>query len=118
MVSARTNARSARSAWWNSILTSLASPARLASARCFPGAVVVVLHRRRLHEVARRRQQRAADAAVEAETGAANGVDDHARGVGRVPHLELQLDVQGHVTKVASLEPDVGPLAVLQPGHV
>ena len=40
--------------------------------------VVVVLHRRRLHEVGGRAEQRAADAPVEGELGAAHGVDDHA----------------------------------------
>ena len=80
--------------------------------------VVVVLHRRRLHEVRRRAEQRAADAAVEGDLGAAHGVDDHAGRVGRVPHLELELDVERHVAEVAALEADVGPLAVVEPRHV
>ena len=80
--------------------------------------VVVVLHRRRLHEVRRRAEQRAADAAVERELGAAHRVDDHAGRVGRVPHLELQLDVERHVAEVAALEADVRPLPVVEPRHV
>ena len=82
------------------------------------GLLVAVLHRRRLHEVGRRAEQRAADAAVLGELGAADGVDDHAGRVGRVPDLELQLDVERDVAEVAALEADVGPLAVLQPRHV
>ena len=56
--------------------------------------VVVVLHRRRLHEVRRRAEQRTTDAAVEGDLRAAHRVDDHAGRVRRVPDLELQLDVQ------------------------
>ena len=50
--------------------------------------------------------------------GAAHGVDDHPGGVRRVPDLELELDVEGHVAEVAALQADVGPLAVLEPGDV
>src|SRR5690606_34253060 len=42
------------------------------------GGLVVVLLRRRLHEVARRRQDRAADAAVLGDLRGAQGVDDDA----------------------------------------
>jgi hypothetical protein len=44
--------------------------------------VVVVLHRRRLHEVRGRAEQWAADAAVERKLAAAHRVDDHAGRVG------------------------------------
>ena len=37
---------------------------------------------------------------------------------GRVPHLELELDVERHVAEVAALEADVRPLAVVEPRHV
>src|SRR6202043_1052557 len=70
--------------------------------------VVAVLDGRRLHEVRAWALQRAADAAVERQLGAAHGVDDDAGGVGRVVHLELELDVEGHVAEVAALPPDVG----------
>ena len=63
-------------------------------------------------------EQRAADAAVEGDLGAAHRVDDHAGRVRRVPDLELELDVQRHVAEVAALEPDVGPLPVVEPRHV
>ena len=39
-------------------------------------------------------------------------------GVGGVPHLELELEVERHVAEVATLHPDVGPLAVLEPRDV
>src|SRR5688572_6057489 len=78
---------------------------------------VAVLHGRRLHEICRRPEQRAADAAVLGELGATDGVDDDAGRVRRVPHLELQLDVERHVAEVAAFQPDVGPLPVLEPGH-
>ena len=49
------------------------------------------------HEVGGRLVERAADAPIEAQAGAADGVDDHAGGVGAVPHLQLQLhDSTGH----------------------
>ena len=52
-----------------------------------PGHVVVVLHRRRLHEVGRGAQQRSADAfRSSAQFGAAHGIDDHAGRVGRRSH--------------------------------
>src|SRR5262247_1064973 len=56
------------------------------------GHVVVDLGGRRLHEVLARRVDRAADAPVERQLGAAHRVDDDAGGVGRVVHLELELD--------------------------
>ena len=83
-----------------------------------PGLVVGELHRRRLHEVRRRRGQRAADAPVEGQFGAAHRVDDDAGRVGRVPHFQLQLQLQRHVAKGAPFHTNVAPLAVGQPGHV
>src|SRR4051794_29725587 len=61
------------------------------------GLVVEVLHRRRLHEVARGRQDRATDAAVLRDLRRAQGVDDDAGRVRGVPDLELVLEVQRHV---------------------
>ena len=74
--------------------------------------------RRRLHEVRRRAEQRATDAAVERELRAAHRVDDDAGRVGRVPDLELELDVERHVAEVAAFQADVGPLPVVEPRHM
>src|SRR5437764_1361156 len=79
-----------------------------------PGHRVRVLHRRRLHEVARRRQQRAADPAVHRDLAGPQRVDDDARRVGRVPHLQLEIDIQRYVAERLALQPDVRPLAVHQ----
>ena len=46
------------------------------------GDLVAVLDGRALHEVGRRAEEGAADAVVQAELGAAQGVDDDAGGVG------------------------------------
>ena len=45
-------------------------------------------------------------------------VDHDAGRVRRIPDLELQLRGQRHVAERLALEPDVGPLAVGEPGHV
>src|SRR5690348_17163826 len=76
------------------------------------GLVVDVLHRWRLHQVRRGRQQRAADLTVEGDLRRADGVDDDAGGVRRVPDLELEFGVERYVTERAPLEADIGPLAV------
>ena len=73
------------------------------------GDLVVMLDRRRLHEVRGRPLQRPRDVAVEGQLGAAHRVDDHAGRVRRVPDFELQLDVERHVAERASLQPDVAP---------
>ena len=80
--------------------------------------VVRDLHRRRLHQVRARAFERAGDAVVQRQLREPNGVDHDAGRVRRVPHLELQLDVQRHVAEARALEADVGPLAVGQPRHV
>src|SRR5688572_32105145 len=49
------------------------------------------LLRRRLHEVRGGAGQRAGDAAVERQLGAAHGVDDDPGGIRRIPNLKLQL---------------------------
>src|SRR3954469_1307153 len=76
---------------------------------------VLDLDRGALHEVRRRRDDRAADAAVLGDLGGADGVDDDAGAVRGVPDLELVLQVQRDVTEGTTLEPDVGPLAVVEP---
>ena len=80
--------------------------------------VVAVLLWRRLHEVGAGRGHRAGDAPVERDLRRAYRVDDHPGGVGRVPDLELVLQVERHVAERAALEPDVGHLPVIQPRHV
>src|SRR5215211_7615918 len=80
--------------------------------------LVAVLNGRALHEVRGRAEQRTADAPVLGDLAAAEGVDDHAGRVGGVPDLELELDVEGHVTEVAALDPDVGPLPIVEPRHM
>src|SRR5690606_12102303 len=82
------------------------------------GLVVEVLHRRGLHEVRRRREDRAADAPVLGDLRGTQGVDDDTGGVRGVPDLQLVLEVQRDVTEGTALEADVGPLAVVEPGDV
>src|SRR5579883_528821 len=81
-------------------------------ASCF---IIGELLRRRFHEVAGWSGQRAGNAAIHRELGAANRVDDDAGGIGRVPHLELQLGIERDAAKRRTLEPDVGELAVGEP---
>jgi hypothetical protein len=74
--------------------------------------------RRRFHEIAGRPDQRAPDAAIHRELGAAHGVDHDAGGIRRVPDLELHLSAERHAAEGGTLEADVGALAILQPRHV
>src|SRR5947209_7324057 len=62
-----------------------------------PRLVVRALVVRRLHQVGGGAVELPADAVVERELAAADRVDHDAGRVRRVPHLELQLDVQRHV---------------------
>src|SRR5450756_1803990 len=80
-----------------------------------PAHVVGALYRRGLHQVGRGGDQGAADAAVLGDLGRTDAVDDDAGRVGGVPDLELVLEVQRHVAERATLETDVGPLAVVEP---
>src|SRR6185436_18048290 len=82
------------------------------------GHVIRPLLGRRLHEVRRGRHEATLEAAIERDLAAADGVDDDARRVRRVPHLELELDVDRLVAEALAFEADVGPLAVLEPRHV
>ena len=77
-----------------------------------------MLDRRGLHQVRGRPLERTRDAVVERQLDQAHGVDHDAGRVGGVPHLELDLGRQGHVTEGAALEADVRPLAVGEPRHV
>ena len=62
--------------------------------------------------------QKFTDAEVLGQLGAAHRIDDDARRVGGVVHLELELDRERHVAEVAAFEPDECPLAVLEPRHM
>src|SRR3954462_6855304 len=68
-------------------------------ARLVVGPLVV----RRLHEVRARAVDLAAEAVVQRELAAADGVDDDAGRVGRVPDLELHLHVERHVAEGLAL---------------
>src|SRR5439155_23001403 len=61
---------------------------------------------RRLHQVCRGGEERALDAAVHGDLAGANGIDDDAGRVGRVPHLQLELEVDRLIAEGAALEPD------------
>src|SRR5437588_7013927 len=80
-----------------------------------PGHLVGELHRRRLHEVRRRPDERTGHAAIHGEPRAADGVDGDPGGVRAVPHLKLQLEVERHVAERPGLQADRGPLAALEP---
>src|SRR2546430_8909261 len=84
----------------------------------FTRLVVRDLARRGLHEIGRRRDDRASEAPIEGELAAAYCVDDDARAVRRVPDLELDLRVQRNVAKRRPLHPDVAPLPVEEPRNV
>src|ERR1700733_11173918 len=73
--------------------------------------VIAELLGRGLHEVGAGRDDRAADAAVLGDLGRAEGVDDDAGRVRRVPDLELVLQGERHVAEGAALKPHVGELA-------
>src|SRR5699024_7268868 len=77
--------------------------------------IVGALFGRGLHQVRTGRQQRTPDATVQGDPGGPDRVDDDACGVRRVPHLELVLQVDRDVTEGAALQPDIGPLAVVEP---
>src|SRR5919201_4781813 len=76
-------------------------------ARLLVGALRV----RGLHQIARGAIELPADPVVERQLHDPHRVDHDPGRVGRIPHLELELDVQRHVTERAALEADVGPLA-------
>src|SRR5579884_3691541 len=68
--------------------------------------VIGELFGRALHEIARRADQRSADAAVEGELGAADGVDDHPGGIRRIPDFELQLASERQIAEARAFEAD------------
>jgi hypothetical protein len=54
--------------------------------------------------------------ACRAQLAAADGVDDDAGGVRRVPDLELELDVERHVAEGPALDADVAHLRSVSHG--
>src|SRR5215207_6365601 len=76
------------------------------------------LLRRRFHEIARGTRQRSTDPSIHRKLCTANGVDDHAGGIWRVPDFEPYLGAQRYATKRGALETDVGELAIGKPGDV
>src|SRR5437867_968821 len=83
-----------------------------------PRGLVRPLLGRRLHQVRRGSEERALEASIHGDLARADGIDDHPGRVGRVPHLELELDVDGLVTEGAALQANMRPLAVVEPRHV
>src|SRR3546814_3877475 len=83
-----------------------------------PSFVVGELLRRRLHEIARRTVQGAADATIQRELGATHGIDDDAGRIGGVPDLQLELAVQRNVAERGPFHADVAPFAVAEPRNV
>src|SRR4051812_42164440 len=82
------------------------------------GLMVVELNRRRLHEIARRAGERAADSAVEGKLAATNRIHHDAGRIRGIPDFEFQFTAQRHVAKTGSFEPDVADLAVRQPRYM
>src|SRR5579859_1706872 len=80
--------------------------------------IVGELFRGRFHEVGRRSFQRARNTAVETDLRAPDGVDDDARGVGRIPNFELDLQIERNVAESRAFHADVAPFSVFEPGRV
>src|SRR3954467_14867792 len=76
------------------------------------------LFRRRFHEIARRTCQGAPETAIHRKLRTANGVDDHAGGIRRVPDFESYLGAQRYATERSAFETDVGKFAISEPGNV
>ena len=79
---------------------------------------VAELARRALHIIGRRRLQRAADAAVQSQLGAADRVDDDAGAVRRILHRHPEFDFQRRVAEAAPLHANEADLVVLLPRNV
>src|SRR5437016_2178680 len=84
----------------------------------FPRLLIGELHRRRLHEVAGRSDERPGNLAVECDLRAANGVDDDAGRIRRVPYFELQLAAERHLPESRAFHPDIAAFSIAQPWHV
>src|SRR3954469_5538402 len=85
------------------------------SPACF---LVGKLLRRRLHEIARRTGEGASDTAIHRQLCTANGVNDHASRIRRIPDLKPYLGAERHAAEGGALETDVSKLAIRQPGNV
>src|SRR5436309_9272130 len=73
------------------------------------GLVIGELLGRALHVIARWAGQDPADLAVERQLRAADRIDDDPGRVWRIPHFELQFDIQRHIAEGRAFKPDVAP---------
>ena len=80
--------------------------------------VIFKLLGRGLEEIGGRADNRAAQAAIQRQLGAAHGVNDDTSGVGAVPNLELGFQVEGDIPKGGAFHADVAPLAIGQPRDI
>src|SRR5829696_2599715 len=80
--------------------------------------IIGKLLRRRLHEIARRADQRTANAAVERNLGATHGIDDDPRRIRRVPHFDFQLYVQRDEAESRAFHADISEFSIRQPGYI
>src|SRR5919106_6487703 len=72
-------------------------------------ALVLDLLRGRLHQVSARGFERAGQPVQESELREPNGVDHDPCRVGRIPDLQLELEVERRVSERRAFEADVGP---------
>src|SRR5947209_18203363 len=70
------------------------------------------LRRRRFHEVTRWAGQRAAEPAIHGKLRAADRIDHHAGGIGRVPDFEAYYGVKRDAPEGGALEPNIGKLPI------
>src|SRR5207244_6183841 len=66
--------------------------------------IIVMLNRRRFHQVSARAFQCAADAAIKGEFDHTHSIDDNASRVRGVPDFQFQLDVEWHITECATFQ--------------
>src|SRR3954453_12992192 len=76
------------------------------------------LFRRRFHEIARRVRQGAPKAAIHRQLCAADGGDDHAGVIRRIPALQPPLGAQWYAAERGALETNVGQFAIRKPRNM
>src|SRR3954452_25303602 len=76
------------------------------------------LFRRRIHEIARRARQGAPKTAIHRQLCAADGVDDYAGGIRRIPDLQPHLGAQWYAAERGAFETDVGKFAIRKPRNM